>query len=148
MCSGQFNQPINLIPTLFLSPTGLLHARDSILETLLADLDLWKQQLPPAFVFTSPATASQHAGLLHLFYTCVCMMFWRVFMRISYSCPAHLKFSLTVERMTDMVQMSNAVVEWLSREENEGLFDCWYMVGYAATAAALIQVSDCRIERG
>lgn len=76
------------------------------------------------------------------------MMFWRVFMRISYSCPAHLKFSLTVERMTDMVQMSNAVVEWLSREENEGLFDCWYMVGYAATAAALIQVSDCRIERG
>ncbi|KAG8746920.1 hypothetical protein FRC10_003091 [Ceratobasidium sp. 414] len=121
------------------SPTGLLHARDSILETLLADLDLWKQQLSQAFIFTSPTTASQHAGLLHLFYTCVCMMFWRVFMRISYSCPAHLKFSLTVERMTDMVKMSREVIEWLAREENEGVFDCWFMVGYAATAAALIQ---------
>ncbi|KAG8680757.1 hypothetical protein FRC09_017995, partial [Ceratobasidium sp. 395] len=121
------------------SPTGLLHARDSILETLLADLDLWKSQLQPGFIFTTPSTATQHAGLLHLFYTCVCMMFWRVFMRISYTCPAHLKFSLTVERMTDMVKMSREVIEWLAREENESVFDCWFMVGYAATAAALIQ---------
>ncbi|QRV85818.1 Fungal specific transcription factor domain [Ceratobasidium sp. AG-Ba] len=121
------------------SPTGLLHARDSILETLLADLDLWKQQLPPPFVFTSPATASLHAGLLHLFYTCVCMMFWRVFMRISYSCPAHLKFSLTVERMTGLVKMSREIIDWLARDPNERTFDCWFMTGYAATAAALIQ---------
>jgi hypothetical protein len=123
------------------SPTGLLHARDNILETLLADLDLWRHQLPQAFVFTTPAASSHHAGLLHLYYTCVCMMFWRVFMRISYSCPAHLKFSLTVERMSGLVHMSREVIEWLSLEENERIFDCCYVVGYAATAAALIQVS-------
>ncbi|KAG8763417.1 hypothetical protein FRC11_004028 [Ceratobasidium sp. 423] len=122
------------------SPTGLLHARDSILETLLADLDLWRHQLPQQFVFTNAATTNIHAGLLHLYYACVCMMFWRVFMRISYSCPAHLKFSLTVERMTDMVNMSRDVIDWLSMEEHERIFDCCYMVGYAATAAALIQV--------
>ncbi|KAL5635417.1 hypothetical protein ACGC1H_004269 [Rhizoctonia solani] len=121
------------------SPTGLLHARDSILETLLADLDLWRHQLPPQFVFTNAATAGTHAGLLHLYYVCVCMMFWRVFMRISYSCPAHLKFSLTVERMTNLVHMSRDVIDWLSMEENERIFDCCYMVGYAATAAALVQ---------
>ncbi|CAE6471751.1 unnamed protein product [Rhizoctonia solani] len=121
------------------SPTGLLHARDSILETLLADLDLWRHQLPQQFVFTGPTTANTHAGLLHLYYACVCMMFWRVFMRISYSCPAHLKFSLTVERMTDLVNMSRDVIEWLATEENERIFDCCYMVGYAATAAALVQ---------
>jgi hypothetical protein len=62
-------------------------------------------------------------------------------MRISYSCPAHLKFSLTVERMSVLVRMSTEVIEWLAREENERVFDCWYMVGYAGTAAALIQVS-------
>ncbi|CUA68145.1 Pentatricopeptide repeat-containing protein At2g30100, chloroplastic [Rhizoctonia solani] len=121
------------------SPTGLLHARDSILETLLADLDLWRHQLPPQFAFNNPATAGTHAGLLHLYYVCVCMMFWRVFMRISYSCPAHLKFSLTVERMTDLVHMSRDVMDWLSMEEHERIFDCCYMVGYAATAAALVQ---------
>ncbi|EUC61692.1 fungal specific transcription factor domain protein [Rhizoctonia solani AG-3 Rhs1AP] len=121
------------------SPTGLLHARDSILETLLADLDLWRHQLPPQFVFTNAATAGTHAGLLHLYYACVCMMFWRVFTRISYSCPAHLKFSLTVERMTNLVHMSRDVIDWLSMEEHERIFDCCYMVGYAATAAALVQ---------
>ncbi|CAE6420960.1 unnamed protein product [Rhizoctonia solani] len=121
------------------SPTGLLHARDNILETLLADLDLWRHQLPQQFVFTNAATANTHAGLLHLYYACVCMMFWRVFMRISYACPAHLKFSLTVERMSDLVRMSRDVIDWLASEENERIFDCCYMVGYAATAAALIQ---------
>lgn len=62
-------------------------------------------------------------------------------MRISYSCPAHLKFSLTVERMSGMVRMSRETIEWLAMEENEKVFDCCYMIGYAATAAALIEVS-------
>ena len=77
-------------------------------------------------------------GLLFLFYTCVNMIFWRVFMRISYSCPAHLKFSLNVEKWTGLVQMSGDAIDWL--DANEKTYDVWLLVAYCATSCALIQV--------
>ena len=77
-------------------------------------------------------------GLLFLFFTCVNMIFWRVFMRISYSCPTHLKFSLTVEQWTALVKMSGDAIDWL--DAHEDLYDVWLLFAYCATSCALIQV--------
>jgi hypothetical protein len=59
-------------------------------------------------------------------------------MRISYSCPEHLKFSLTVERWTSLVELTGAAIDWLDR--NDKLYDVWMLVAYAATSCALVQV--------
>ena len=66
------------------------------------------------------------------------MMFWRVFMRISYSCPAHLKFGLTVEEWSKLVTLTGESIDWL--EANERIYDVWLLVAYAATSCALVQV--------
>jgi hypothetical protein len=81
-------------------------------------------------------------GLLHLFYSCVCMMFWRVFLRLSYSCPEHLKFSLTVPRWTELVRISRESIDWL--DANEQCYDAWMLVAYAASSCALVQVRNFR----
>ena len=73
-----------------------------------------------------------------MFYTCVNMLFWRVFMRISYSCPAHLKFSLTVEKWTGLVRMTGDAIDWL--DAHETMYDVWLLVAYCATSCALVQV--------
>ena len=74
-----------------------------------------------------------------MFYSCVNMIFWRVFMRISYSCPAHLKFHLTVEKWTTLVQLTGDAIDWLDAHEH--LYDVWLLVAYCATSCALVQVS-------
>lgn len=35
--------------------------------------------------------------------------------------------------------MSGEAIEWLDRQENEGLYDVWMVVSYAATSCALVQ---------
>lgn len=128
-----------------LSPSGLVLATDAGLETLLADLDTWNASLPPILQYTSPASP-MHAGLLRLFYTCVTMLFWRVFMRISYTVPAHLKFALTVERWSRLVGCSRECIEWMDCAEHEGVYEVWMLVSYCATSCALVQVrrgSEC-----
>lgn len=65
-------------------------------------------------------------------------MFWRVFMRISYSCPAHLKFSLTVEQWTELVNLTGECIDWL--DANEQVYDVWLLIAYASTSCALVQV--------
>jgi hypothetical protein len=66
------------------------------------------------------------------------MMFWRVFMRISYSCPEHLKFSLTVEKWTLLVKMTAESIDWL--DAHDRVYDVWLLVAYATTSCALVQV--------
>jgi hypothetical protein len=78
------------------------------------------------------------SGLLHLLYSCVSMMFWRVFMRISYSCPAHLKFAMTIEQWTELVNLASECIDWL--DAHERIYDIWLIVAYAATSCALVQV--------
>ena len=60
-------------------------------------------------------------------------------MRISYSCPSHLKFGLTVERWTKMVVLTGNAIDWL--DANENYYDVWLLVAYSATSCALVQVS-------
>jgi hypothetical protein len=59
-------------------------------------------------------------------------------MRISYSCPAHLKFGLTVERWSNLLQMSGDAIDWL--DNCEEMYDVWLLVSYAATSCALVEV--------
>lgn len=59
-------------------------------------------------------------------------------MRISYSCPAHLKFWLTIDQWTELVEMTGDAIDWL--EANDGLYDVWMLVAYAVTSCALVQV--------
>lgn len=63
-------------------------------------------------------------------------------MRISYTCPAHLKFGLTVETWSALVQLTGESIDWL--DAHERMYDIWLLVAYAATSCALVQVR-CRI---
>jgi hypothetical protein len=79
-------------------------------------------------------------GLLFMLYACVNMIFWRVFMRISYTCPTHLTFSLTVEKWTNLVKITGDVIDWLDKHET--VYDVWLVTAYSATSCALVQVSS------
>lgn len=143
-----------LITIISPSPSGLAHATDEKLHELLADMRAWKEKLPDDLQFRGPATPRSggtlspwsrasnnnifHEGLLHLLYASVSMIFWRVFMRISYICPAHLKFGLTIDRWTELVTMTGESIDWL--DAHEELYDVWMLVAYAATSCALVQV--------
>ena len=59
-------------------------------------------------------------------------------MRISYSCPEHLKFNLSIDQWSELVQMTGDAIDWL--DANETLYDVWMLVAYAATSCALVQV--------
>ena len=84
-------------------------------------------------------------GLLHMLYSCVTMLFWRVFMRISYTCPEHLKFALTVDKWSELVQLTGSAIDWLN--ENDRMYDVWLLVAYCATSCALVQVRFGRRSR-
>ncbi|KAL4077326.1 fungal-specific transcription factor domain-containing protein [Scleroderma yunnanense] len=118
------------------SPSGLMLTTDDMLSNLLADLQSWKDHLPESLQYKGPNTP-QNAGLLHLLYSCVCMIFWRVFMRISYTCPTHLKFGLTVETWSTLVKLTGESIDWLDAHEHA--YDVWLLVAYAATSCALVQ---------
>ena len=60
-------------------------------------------------------------------------------MRISYSCPAHLKFNLTIDQWTELVRMCGDAIVWL--DAHESLYDIWMMIPYSITSCALVQVS-------
>ncbi|CCM06239.1 uncharacterized protein FIBRA_08487 [Fibroporia radiculosa] len=118
------------------TPAGLHAATDEQLYTLLRDIEAWKNNLPEDLQFQGPETP-RTPGLLFMLYACVNMLFWRVFMRISYACPQHLKFALTVEKWTELVQLTGQAIDWL--DANERLYDVWLLVAYCATSCALVQ---------
>jgi hypothetical protein len=138
-----------------LSPSGLTSTNDKELNELLRDIQAWKENLPEDLKYRGPEsprsaglsfhylTAHYEAehrelGLLHLLFACLSVIFWRVFMRISYSCPEHLKFGLTVETWTGLVQLTGEAIDWL--DAHERLYDVWLLIAYAATSCAMVQV--------
>ncbi|GJE90761.1 GAL4 and fungal-specific transcription factor domain-containing protein [Phanerochaete sordida] len=118
------------------TPAGLSVTTDEALQGILTDLEGWRAALPEELQFRGPQTP-RNAGLLHMLYSCVNMLFWRVFMRISYTCPEHLKFALTVEKWTELVRLTGDAIDWL--EQNERMYDVWLLVAYCATSCALVQ---------
>jgi hypothetical protein len=119
------------------SPSGLTLTTDEQINELISDLESWKQSLPSELQYTG-SDSERNAGLLHLLYACVSMIFWRVFMRISYRCPDHLKFAITIERFTTLIQMTGEAIDWLDKHET--VYDNWLLVSYAATSCAFVQV--------
>ncbi|WVQ63363.1 uncharacterized protein L199_001516 [Kwoniella botswanensis] len=118
------------------SPTGLKHATDAQLAGLVSDMEKWKEQLPEELQFQGKE--SPHvAGLLHLGYTALQFLFWRVFMRITYSCPPHLTFCVKVSHWSKMIAWSRDALEWL--DANDDALDTLFVFPYAATSCALIQ---------
>lgn len=65
-------------------------------------------------------------------------------MRISYFCPDHLKFGLTVEQWSGLVHLTGESIDWL--DAHERMYDVWLLVPYAATSCALVQVCDTMLE--
>ncbi|KAI0054009.1 hypothetical protein FA95DRAFT_1551794 [Auriscalpium vulgare] len=118
------------------SPSGLMTTNDEELQVLLTDIENWKKNLPESLQFRG-TESSVHAGLLFLLYSCVSMIFWRVFMRISYSCPEHLKLALGIEQWSTLMELTGDAIDWL--DHNDKLYDVWMMVAYAATSCALVQ---------
>jgi len=118
------------------TPAGLNVATDQILSSILQDLEGWKEKLPDNLKFRGPDTP-RNGGLLFMFYVSVNMLFWRVFMRISYACPSHLKFHLTVEKWTELVTLTGDAIDWL--DANDRIYDIWLLVAYCAVSCALVQ---------
>jgi len=58
-------------------------------------------------------------------------------MRISYTCPTHLTFSLNVEKWTNLVKITGDVIDWL--DKHESMYDVWLVTAYSATSCALVQ---------
>ncbi|KAG7092616.1 hypothetical protein E1B28_008959 [Marasmius oreades] len=137
------------------TPSGLKQTTDATLEGILKDLKAWRQNLPGDLKFQGPNTPTLAGlcstiiaivintyylgmeGLLNLLYVCVIKMFFRLFMRISYSLPPHISFGLTVEGWTGLVIDGNQAIDWL--DANERVYDVWLAVAYAAVSCGLIQ---------
>ncbi|CAO1617112.1 unnamed protein product [Parajaminaea phylloscopi] len=127
------------------SPTGLMKATDEEITGLLSDIDQWRDSLPQELIYTG-SDCSPAAGILHLAFSCIQMLFFRVFMRISYSCPQHLKFSLTIERMTSLIRWSRDSIDWVDKSGALYL-DTMQFVSYALVFCATVQY-HCWIRRG
>jgi len=107
----------------------------------LGELDRFSENIPPELQYQG-RNSNISAGLLHMFYACVCMMFWRVFARILYCVPAHLKSALVVERWSALTRWSGESMDWLDAHEH--VYDSWILVAYSITSCALVQVSSRR----
>lgn len=118
------------------SPTGLMNATDEEILSLLRDIDAWKAALPEELVFKG-ADSSAPAGILHVGFACLMMLFFRVFMRISYICPTHLRFSLTIERMSELIQYSTEAIAWV--DKNDFYLDTMQIVSYCLVSCATVQ---------
>ena len=64
-------------------------------------------------------------------------LFWRVFMRITYTCPPHLSFQLHTGQWSQIIGWSREAIEWLSH--NDGALDTLFIYSYTATSCALVQ---------
>lgn len=125
--------------TSFKSPTGLIHTTDEILERLQDELEKFTPNLPSELTFRGK-DSDIFAGLIQLCHCCIGLLFWRVFARIQYTMPAHLKFAITVEAWTALTIESAKAIEWL--DTHETLYDSWFIVGYSLTSCALVQVRE------
>lgn len=108
-----------------------------MLNDLQRELENFTPNLPPELKFRGK-DSDVFAGLIQLCHCCLGLMFWRVFARIQYTMPVHLKFAITVEAWTGVTIESARAIEWL--DNHDTLYDTWFIVGYTLTSCALVQV--------
>ena len=126
------------------SPTGLMKASDEEISGLLGDIDAWREALPARLQFTGSGSPPE-AGILHLAHACLQNLFFRVFLRISYVCPTHLKFSMTIERMTMMLTWAKESIDWIG--EHPYYFDTLGLISYSVVSCAILMY-HAHIRRG
>lgn len=119
------------------SPTGLMKTTDDEIVGLLNDIDRWRNNLPASLQFCGAKETGAAGGILHVSYACLMHLFFRVFMRISYNCPQHLTFSLTIERMTNLIRYSREAIEWV--DCNEFYLDTMQFVSYGLVFCGTVQ---------
>ena len=119
------------------SPTGLMKTTDEEMIGLLNDIDRWKDSLPAPLQFQGPRDSPAPAGILHVSFSCLLHLLFRVFMRISYNCPTHLSFSLTIERMTKLIKYTRESIEWV--DLNDFYLDTLQFVSYGLVFCATVQ---------
>ena len=61
-------------------------------------------------------------------------------MRISYTCPEHLKFALSIDQWSELMEFSGDSIDWLDAHELE--YDVWMLVAYAATSCAAAELAS------
>ncbi|UZJ54827.1 hypothetical protein CBS101457_004147 [Exobasidium rhododendri] len=119
------------------SPTGLMKTTDEDMVGLLNDIDRWKEMLPTMLQFKGATESSAPAGILHVLFACLLHLLFRVFMRISYNCPKHLSFSLTIERMTSLIRYTRESIEWV--DLNDFYLDTFQFVSYGLVFCTTVQ---------
>lgn len=87
--------------------------------------------------FSLRSSSPSFSGILYVMFASLQMLFFRVFMRISYVCPTHLSFSLTIERMTALIRYSRESIQWV--DKHEFYLDTCQMVSYALVFCATTQ---------
>jgi hypothetical protein len=70
-------------------------------------------------------------------YAALQFLFWRVFMRITYTCPPHLTVRLKTHIWNEVVDRSREAIEWLA--QNDEALDTLFIYAYTATSCALVQ---------
>ncbi len=85
------------------------------------------------------------SGILHVAHACLQVLFFRVFLRISYVCPAHLKFSMTIERMTLMLDWAKESADWIIGQDF--YFDTVGLLSYSLVSCATL-LYHAQIRRG
>lgn len=125
-----------VLKTLY-SPTGILNVTDELAHGLLADLQAWRDDLPPECKFDGESSTVA-GGWLHLCSVPVFFLLYRPFMRISFTCPENLTFAVTVPAFNALLEHAKEAINWVNRHESvlEG-FPCGL---YALFVACLIQV--------
>lgn len=121
---------------LMYGPAGLSNVTDQQLDELLAEMTAWRANLPESLVFKG-TDSSLLSGFMHIGYTAIQFLFWRLFIGVARPPPAHVKLSLDANRWAEMVQWSRSAIEWLNAHDR--CLDTYFIFPYSATSCALIQ---------
>jgi hypothetical protein len=98
------------------SPVGLTQTTNEQLSSLINDMNEWQVQLPSELQHTDQ-DSDMGCGLLHLGHVAMQFLFWRTFMRLNYSLPAHVKLSMDVATWSKLVKWSTDAINWLRNHE-------------------------------
>jgi len=98
------------------SPVGLTQTTNEQLSALINDMNEWQIHLPKDLRHTGP-DSDMASGFLHLGHVAMQFLFWRTFMRLNYSLPAHVKLSMDVATWSKLVNWSTDAINWLNKHE-------------------------------
>nr|XP_031857961.1 uncharacterized protein CI109_006673 [Kwoniella shandongensis]KAA5525033.1 hypothetical protein CI109_006673 [Kwoniella shandongensis] len=124
---------------------ALQQCTDRELVNLQTDIDNFVDSVPEEFSFVGMTTSTQ-GGILALTIACTETIFYRPFVKLNRNLPQHITFQPTPTRWFQVVMRSRLAISWMSKHGDVPL-DCWLLVKYAMTYAALSQYYHYTAER-